>query len=1514
MITNAWTLILVSGLVASAIAWLAALMSESGIRPLRGLAALIKAQPKAGRILIGAAFASAWIVAGAKPGGTRSGDGARHVDVKSRGECSGDGAPAVAEGTAATGSRDGGGADATADAGLALVRMGTGEAFDLSPPSNATVCADWLAFGAAEDWTYLSFSNWSVRVGDASSSRLRVHSCGWAEALPDRGAAAGATDRAHSAYMPLRAPLCIVPRANWPLIATTLKPETQSPEPSASSLKPETQNLKPITSNLKPMTSLFWHCLTPSNTLLLTWRNALYAHRADAPVSVQAEIRQGGGADFRYSLPRPAEAADGQSSSVAIGVSAGGSGWLTNALPPGATSVRLESGLERRCAACLETFASRLGGLDPMSCPPGSTNTVWEHIAYAGTPDGAFTIPQSSDAAAVLEVSVSGSGTGVLDVGGAAFPLVGPGGAVASVQSAAAVQLAVAIPAASPLRSPPPSPPSLRVQVPRGQTVPLYVTGDGTLSVSLSSGDFAFGVLPDLAGGTLVGWVNFPNASPTPACIHDYRSRLASVTLPVGRDAGALRCAWMGCDGVTVTNRAPRSAAIVGNFPPGGTRTVRYTLSHPLHLFGDASGEQEVRFCPVPPEPGPDGELEDAFAIEFLSSGCDCAEGCGGDCRCSAWGCSCAWRWHDGGEPPPAPPTPEGYAEAKANVAHMSGVLPVRVPPLFGTPIRLDIPDSDPNCCPCPEHARRSVSLVCASRGLAVVDADGADFSAATETVDVRVAATEPSRTPGDMVAAFATNGTISLMCAYTALGVGIGKDGADLAALNALSPDFGLPVPVTTNMDAAASLALRTDVLLRGMNVHVAFEGASAPFALWIRDAVEGGWRNIASSDGGPLDLSLSAWRGLVGADPTDASLRTEARVTAEGAGTATLVFRAWGVAGGLFVEDEARQAVTAVDSPLRMDVNRDGRIDAADAAASAAGRPFAFWCNEDRVKGDFVGQVADAAPNVSDLKVNGRLDLVNLFPVALDLSAFMAAWGGAAEFTVRPAYPVPDDAAPAQFNVCLASLRREAAWAFQTSPCATLDGEPVAEATLAPMPAFGVRLTRGTLGRVSAGSCAMLCEATRPGVSLAIDVGVGGTVVYTHRPPMDIRSVRDMYRLYSLRGAESADGAFALPPRPLVDSLPGEKDLDVFLAHGFNVTEDDARAWGDAIFKRLWIAGSRARFGMVAWNGNHHWTGDWANGLHYQQDVYHALKTGDALRRLVEREQPDPSRRVLMAHSLGNMVACEALRQGLRAGKYLMFNAAVAGEAVDGTLQRTDPSDTACRRYVPSSWRSYPCLSWAANWFRWFAGFQGDRRAEMGWVGRYALALDHADEVYNYYSKGDEVFFEAENPPWVLEGMLDSSANYCWQKQETLKGMQCIAGTAYGGWGFHFRGSSPSDVYTAEEATSMVADGSVTNSPVFNRGYGPMLAPDATGDEVMYALAKYVPAVSSPVGGNPVLQEEGRHFDMNSDRYRNNGWGRPVERGLQPWKHSDIKDIAYYYISKLFEELASPQKGDLK
>ena len=40
------------------------------------------------------------------------------------------------------------------------------------------------------------------------------------------------------------------------------------------------------------------------------------------------------------------------------------------------------------------------------------------------------------------------------------------------------------------------------------------------------------------------------------------------------------------------------------------------------------------------------------------------------------------------------------------------------------------------------------------------------------------------------------------------------------------------------------------------------------------------------------------------------------------------------------------------------------------------------------------------------------------------------------------------------------------------------------------------------------------------------------------------------------------------------------------------------------------------------------------------------------------------------------------------------------------------------------------------------------------------------------NAYSTGDEVFYETANPLWLLEGVLDSTANYTWQKQETREG----------------------------------------------------------------------------------------------------------------------------------------------
>ena len=80
-----------------------------------------------------------------------------------------------------------------------------------------------------------------------------------------------------------------------------------------------------------------WYALTPSNTLQLTWRNALVGRRADAPATFQCELWPDGRADFRYDLSRiPVGTADGLRASVSLG----GESWSAAVPRDGALSLR----------------------------------------------------------------------------------------------------------------------------------------------------------------------------------------------------------------------------------------------------------------------------------------------------------------------------------------------------------------------------------------------------------------------------------------------------------------------------------------------------------------------------------------------------------------------------------------------------------------------------------------------------------------------------------------------------------------------------------------------------------------------------------------------------------------------------------------------------------------------------------------------------------------------------------------------------------------------------------------------------------------------------------------------------------------------------------------------------------------------------------------------------------------------------------------------------------------------
>ena len=154
------------------------------------------------------------------------------------------------------------------------------------------------------------------------------------------------------------------------------------------------------------------------------------------------------------------------------------------------------------------------------------------------------------------------------------------------------------------------------------------------------------------------------------------------------------------------------------------------------------------------------------------------------------------------------------------------------------------------------------------------------------------------------------------------------------------------------------------------------------------------------------------------------------------------------------------------------------------------------------------------------------------------------------------------------------------------------------------------------------------------------------------------------------------------------------------------------------------------------------------------------------------------------------------------------------------------------------------------------------------------------------------------------------------CWQKQETHKGVEPVAGNLKGGWGFYCWRQSIGDeefpvCYPASTVNDMVANGSITNHPVFAVDGTQMDNRNATQDDIWFALAEYVPAISSPIGGTSLNARSIPSYNLNDEQYRH-GWGRNSTIYNGQWLHSDMKDVAYFYVYPVYNELLT--KGHLR
>ena len=1415
--------------------------------------------------------------------------------------------------------------------GFVLSRVGTDEAFDFSAPTGATVCSDWRAFGAATDWIYVAFTNWAFRVATNDVDRLRIYAFGKIE---PRIMETGGEIATNYWFAPFMAPLGVARQANWDWLAESDRP------------------------------SQLWHYVTPSNTLQITWQNALLDRDTDSPLSFQIEFRSDGQFTYRYDLSRcGGTGTTGVSpvGGITIGASFAGNDWTTNAITTNVTSMTFYPLTENDAynqdpdndglltidelfvyntdprhpdsdydgltdyeelfvynsdpldpnsisVAYCDGFAARLGGLDPFACPEGSTNTIYEHIFYTGTTNAPFAYPVDTNDTAVLTITVSGSGAGRIVIGDIVVPVM-------------------ARPASPPLRgsdgdAPDPTANSVHIPLPRGVEISIWGSIPETLQAEIDSESYTIGRLP--AWYTLErGWIAFPNTKAKEPCIHDLNAKKLLVYLDPGKDIKGLVCTWNATDTISVEAKSDLSAELTGSFPRSSTTPVTYTLTHPRHLYGPTQYTQTARFCPRLSE-NDDADLHgDGMPVDGEygdEHGCSCEMG---DCCGNPWcdcGCACC---EAGDDETPANICVEhncpydqceslhldAYTNAMA-IASMSDVLKLDRDPVYTNTIPIDVPDAWVKCCECHDHWTNYVALAAKSYNLAVRTANGERFERTVNDCNIYVHGLAPSKNFEDSVLTLCKTGVVYETHRYTVLGLKIDHPYFDIKKLNDRNAEFGFPVVIGTNRIYGADFRLRTDVDLPVGNIHIGLAGGRPGFKLYLGSPLYGLSLDgtvtdeplllADSSTGKSFDVSLKQWKKIVSRHASGREITVTLTAAQEGATDIVFGFAATNANG--CVSDVVRQRVTAIKPPLLADYNHNGRIDAEDLELFRLGNPFRFWVNEDIARGDQALGNSNGIVNSVDSVVNGKWDLVNLFPVVIDLSALTNAWQtGDVDFRIG------GDNWGSSLNVTFANVPWGNLGSIQTNVVVTSYGNNLYETALQPLMNEDVTLSDSILGGFGEESGILVAESkwwdSNP---IALKVYMDGVEVCRCRLPIFTTSVQHMYRWINDRDENVASRLTSIgvpynPPYTTADAK------SIVMLHGANVNPEESEKWGDYIFKRLWHSGFRGNYYFVSWTSDLGVT-----GANYQENVSNAFVTASSI---AETIKAIPGDKVMMAHSLGNMVVSSMIEDhGLVPSAYIMCNSAVPIEAFDPEIEGTNV-------LVHQEWVDYPTNTWSKSWHTLFP--EADSRSKLTWRGRFPSVAQYA---FNFYSTGDhclELFRNNHPGPFDYEG--DSSQRfeqYCWHKQDIWKGRagltEGLGGTSWSGWGFTKNALGLRKFSVAEAQAMSLTPEVLTTNTVFR------INPESMNTNVIERmvldahLAQGIPAWAPATGAMPIRQTlRIPNFNLNdtdpahSGIQRPNGWPT-FSTWKQRWLHSDMKDRAYFYVFKFYEKVI--EVGGLK
>ena len=638
-----------------------------------------------------------------------------------------------------------------------------------------------------------------------------------------------------------------------------------------------------------------------------------------------------------------------------------------------------------------------------------------------------------------------------------------------------------------------------------------------------------------------------------------------------------------------------------------------------------------------------------------------------------------------------------------------------------------------------------------------------------------------------------------------------------------------------------------------------------------------------------------------------------------------------------------------------LATDVNRDGVIDPSlfGPDYTSPDYPFRFWVNDCNDSGDDQGSgipgQGDGGTGLflyqSSGSVSGTRALVNFFPVQVCIQSLLKAVPSLSTLTFKLRH---DESALYYLET---DLTPDHSYDYLTSTN-FLGSLPSYMGSAGRVWSTGVPLSTNFLAKIrDQGKGVILVEAGQAtGSPLVLEVWQGNSLLAQASLYVSIYGVENMFRQKNLiRETFPSPTEFpGLPDRLTTGSgeresgtawnEPETNDKNFVFVHGYNVSPDQARGNAADMFKRLYWSGSHAKFYGVTWNGAE--TQPLAYGLFtpdYHTNVVNAFLTASNLASFLGTLTNGPTNgpTTVAAHSLGNMVVLSAINDwNAPISNYFMIDAAVALEAI----QTNAAQDV---NMIHSEWVPYANRLYSHDWHGLFAA--GDERSALTWTNR--LANFRNVEVYNFFSSGEEVLRECttDPPTTVLGGIWTEVYGYfaqqipfgCygWAWQEKAKGRSAndlFVGSTHGGWQFNYwsdafyvtNGEGIRSFMGPDQTSGLTSSQLQTNSFFnFNSTYHPH--PDAAllgANGSMYAqtnrnriLADAIPALTLPVGANPVARLETLGRDINMQDLAN-GWPllRSVGAEAFKWHHSDFRQLGYTFTYQLFDELVT--LGDLK